>query len=202
MFTDPTQEGAAAPDFTKDLPNQVVTNASFTSILASPFISPEECKAILDDTVLELWSDQINSGNTIHVAKSQKLRGDKEAFPFIPIKEATKLANDQVYKFAVDGIIAQDHPQIIKYTKKGFYDWHNDLNPAFNTRKLTFIINLSHPDECEGGKLEFLNSDTSELFNQQGAIIIFPSFTAHRITPVKKGNKSIVIGHIHGSTFR
>lgn len=202
MFTDPTQEGAAAPDFTKELPNQVVTNASFTSILASPFISPEECKAILDDTILELWSDQINSGDIIHLAKSQKLRGDKEGFPYIPIKEATKLANDQVFKFAVDGIIAQDHPQIVKYTKKGFYDWHNDLTPSLSTRKLTFIINLSHSEECEGGELEFLNIESNPLFKQQGAIIVFPSFTTYRITPVKKGTKSIVIGHIHGSTFK
>ena len=201
MFTSPEQDSPAS-DFTSVEPATVVTNASFSSILTSPFISPEECKAVLDDTIVELWAGQMNSGKVIHQAKAQKLRGDKNAFPYIPIKEATKLANDQVYKFNIDGIIAEDHPQIIKYGKRDFYDWHTEINPAFATRKLTFIINLSHPDEADGGKLEFLNSDSNELFNTQGSIIIFPSFTAYRITPIKKGTKSIVVGHIHGSTFK
>jgi hypothetical protein len=201
MFTSPEQDNPAS-DFTSIDPASVVLNASFSSILTSPFISPEECKVILDNTILELWAGQLNSNKIIHQAKAQKLRGDKNGFPFIPIKEATKLANDQVYKFAIDGIIAEDYPQIVKYGKKDFYEWHNEINPAFATRKLTFIINLSHPEEADGGKLEFLNSEFNELFNAQGSIVIFPSFTTYRITPIKKGTKSIVVGHIHGSTFK
>jgi predicted 2-oxoglutarate/Fe(II)-dependent dioxygenase YbiX len=139
----------------------------------------------------------------LHSSRRQKLRGDVQAFPFLNIRDVTKLANTKIYDFNLLGIIDQDYPQIFKYSEGDFYNWHIDLNPLAPSRKLTFIINLSTSDSCEGGNIEFLNTDTSSVdVSEQGSCLILPSFTPYRITPVTKGIKYFIIGHVHGPIFK
>ena len=113
--------------------------------------------------------------------------------------------------------------QFTKYNKKQFYGWHRDSweipyhepnNPRRHNkiRKLSVTISLSGPEDYKGGNLEFnLNKgDLSQKFNKlickeirpRGSIVVFPSFTLHRVQPVTKGTRySLVVWNL-GYPFR
>ena len=96
--------------------------------------------------------------------------------------------------------------QFTKYNKEQFYDWHTD---AFDTphtdgewkgliRKLSITVSLSDPRDYEGGFLEFAvphHEPTKCEFIKarqampRGSIIVFPSYTWHRVTPLTSGTR-------------
>ena len=87
--------------------------------------------------------------------------------------------------------------------EEGHYDWHIDVGKGVPNRKLSYTIQLSKPEDYEGGDLEFLGTETNtEAFRQQGACIIFPSFLAHKVTKVKSGTRYAVVGWVHGPTYK
>ena len=175
-----------------------------TSINFADVFSNEECDLLKENVIDELWMPiKVQGDENHHKGFRQKLRGDVNGFPFDQIKEVTKAANNQVYGFDLLGIIDQDFPQVFKYTSDCYYNWHIDLNVVAPTRKMTFIINLSDENDYKGGDLEFLNINVSEYkVNTLGKIIVFPSYIPYRITPVTEGEKKIIIGHVHGATFK
>lgn len=174
------------------------------SINKSYVFTKEECERVIENCVDELWLPSTVIGDSsLHSSKRQKLRGDVEGFPFLNIRDVTKQANDEIYDFNLIGIIDQDYPQVFKYTNKDHYNWHIELNSVAPSRKLTFIINLSDPNQYKGGTIEFLNFDTSEAnINEQGFCLIFPSYIPYKINPVQDGEMHIIVGHIHGALFK
>jgi PKHD-type hydroxylase len=114
-----------------------------------------------------------------------------------------KQANEARFKFDVSGFMNYDAPMIMEYSKGCHYDWHIDVGKAVPNRKLSYTIQLSKPDDYEGGDLEFLGTETNtEAFRQQGTCIIFPSFLAHKVTKVKNGTRYAVVGWVHGPTYK
>jgi len=108
-------------------------------------------------------------------------------------------------------IVAAESCQIARYTKGGFYTWHKDgigaHNGAFNlpdnkflhgnTRKLSMSILLN--DDYEGGDLQFRSS--SPMQGGEGAIIVFPSFIEHQVTPVTRGIRYSLVTWFVGPPF-
>nr|WP_246387555.1 2OG-Fe(II) oxygenase [Chiayiivirga flava] len=92
--------------------------------------------------------------------------------------------------------------QIASYTDGGHYGWHADLGPgAFSRRKLSLSVQLSPDADYDGGDLEFLVSRDSAA-RSQGALIAFPSFLVHRVTPVTRGERWSMVSWIAGPPFR
>ena len=90
--------------------------------------------------------------------------------------------------------------QFTKYKLNQYYHWHEDQDvkpfnngePAYQgkIRKLSCTLQLSHPDEYEGGDLEFETPKgifKVDEIKPRGSICVFPSFVKHRVTPVTKG---------------
>jgi len=65
-----------------------------------------------------------------------------------------KMANDKVWKFDIIGF--GEDIQIGEYTAEegGHYDWHLDLGKHSCFRKISISVQLSNPDEYEGGDLQ------------------------------------------------
>jgi PKHD-type hydroxylase len=179
-------------------------NLEIISINKSELFSPEECSQVLNNCIDELWLPSTVVGDTdFHRSKRQKLRGEVDGFPFLNIRDVTKLANNEIYDFSLMGIIDQDFPQVFKYSENDFYKMHMDLNPMAPSRKLTFIINLSDPSSYTGGEIEFLNIKVdSTLTLEQGACLVFPSYIPYSVSPVTSGEKYVIIGHVHGAVFK
>jgi PKHD-type hydroxylase len=104
-------------------------------------------------------------------------------------------------------------PEQIQYTEylgtnKGHYDWHADIGPGIlSKRKVSITVQLSHPDEYEGGDLELFRGGSMEgpfekAERNQGCVFIFPSYTMHRVTPVTKGIRKSFVLWLGGGHYR
>ena len=56
-------------------------------------------------------------------------------------------------------------------------------------RKLSVSVQLSRPEEYEGGDLQFMVVGGYEPVTAIGSAITFPSYLLHRVTPVTKGTR-------------
>jgi len=91
--------------------------------------------------------------------------------------------------------------------KKGHYSWHHDVNwksIAPYHRKLSVTVQLSSPDEYEGGDFEF-DSDIDQLppeHKEKGTVLVFPSFLRHRVKPITKGTRKALVAWFEGPHWR
>ena len=71
-------------------------------------------------------------------------------------------------------------------------------------RKLSFVVQLSDPDDYEGGNLQLMDEGDKTYFapREKGTIIIFDSRTKHRVTKVKKGIRKSIVGWVSGPRWR
>ncbi len=119
----------------------------------------------------------------------------------------------------------------MQYTQYGpgqFYSWHNDAgiagaykpqsvgnrqeglaNDFLNenielVRKLSFVLQLSDPDDYEGGNLQLLDEGGTSYFapRKRGTVILFDSRTQHRVLPVKSGLRKSIVGWTVGPRWK
>lgn len=110
-------------------------------------------------------------------------------------------ANTHLYEFAVTGL--DEDFQLLRYETGDFFTWHLDCGSgAESTRKLSMSIQLSAPEDYDGGRLEFAVDPRPPMAGLQGAAIIFPSYLAHRITPLTRGTRDCLVAWAHGPAFR
>ena len=119
----------------------------------------------------------------------------------------------------------------MQYTQYGvgqFYSWHNDAGIAGAykpatvgnrtdglaqdfvnenielVRKLSFVLQLSDPDDYEGGNLQLLDESGATYFapRKRGTVILFDSRTQHRVLPVKSGLRKSIVGWTVGPRWK
>ena len=71
-------------------------------------------------------------------------------------------------------------------------------------RKISFSLQLSDPDDYEGGNIQFIDeSDKSYIApRQKGSLIIFDSRTKHRVCKVKSGVRKSIVGWVVGPRWK
>jgi PKHD-type hydroxylase len=119
------------------------------------------------------------------------------------LNQVIQLINNQYFKYDLTGLA--EPPQLSDYREdvNGGYDWHVDSTPAGPFRKLSLAMQLSHPNEYEGGDFEFMIANKPERIDRQrGLIVVFPSNTVHRVTPVTAGSRQSLVQWITGPNFR
>ena len=110
----------------------------------------------------------------------------------------------------------------------GFYTWHQDAGdvPYENNgmiRKLSMSIQLTDPDEYEGGNFQWIEDvrskdtltskdytrDMRDYYRQipnsakqKGSLLLFPSFVHHQVTPVTSGTRTSLVGWFCGHPYR
>lgn len=113
-------------------------------------------------------------------------------------------ANDQFFQFDLDKI---ERIQFTYYDSKedGAYNKHIDpmnWNIPHN-RKLSLVVQLSDPDEYEGGELLLHTSkEPTVIKKQKGLTAFFPSYVLHECTPVTKGERYVLVAWVHGPPFK
>ena len=92
---------------------------------------------------------------------------------------------------------------------EGHYNWHLDTmfqSPNPSQRKLSMIIQLSDPNEYEGGVFEMqpwmMESPPADKLKNQGTVLVFPSLVHHRVTPVTKGTRYSLVAWMEGPKWR
>ena len=115
--------------------------------------------------------------------------------------------NLQKYPENFDLYTILDDIQYTEYyaTKKGHYGWHQDIGSGWlSKRKVSITVQLSGPDEYEGGDLEYWRGgDGCETApKDKGLVFIFPSYMMHRVTPVTKGIRRSFVLWVGGEHYR
>jgi PKHD-type hydroxylase len=123
-----------------------------------------------------------------------------------------------------------DSIQYTQYSIGQYYNWHTDtsidqyflLSEAASSelsneyanekigieyelcRKLSFSIQLSGPEEYEGGELQFQKDDGSVYFapKEKGVIAVFDSRARHRVRKVTKGVRKSLVGWVVGPRWK
>jgi len=71
------------------------------------------------------------------------------------------------------------------------------------SRKLSFSLQLTDGAEYDGGDLEFFNAAADRAtFRKAGTMVIFPSYWMHRILPLTRGQRDVMVGWVHGPSYR
>ena len=71
-------------------------------------------------------------------------------------------------------------------------------------RKLSFAMQLSDPDDYEGGNVELISEANQNYIapRQRGTIILFDSRTQHRGNKVTKGTRRSIVGWVVGPRWK
>lgn len=110
--------------------------------------------------------------------------------------------NSRYFKFDIFG--ATEGFQFTKYVAPtGHYGKHVDCGFNSPVRKLSFTLQLSDPNEYEGGDLRLYTDDKPTIANRkQGFVTVFPSYVLHEVTPVTKGTRYSLVSWITGKPFK
>jgi PKHD-type hydroxylase len=87
---------------------------------------------------------------------------------------------------------------------QGHYGKHLDIGRNMGgSRKLSFILQLSDPEDYEGGEVRLHHtSEPLVLPKERGKLIFFPSWTLHDVTPVTQGIRRSLVGWVAGPKFK
>ncbi|MBP6728289.1 MAG: 2OG-Fe(II) oxygenase [Microthrixaceae bacterium] len=182
--------------------------------------TPRQCRRIvdlahgmrLDDALLEGVAGAEIADEGIRRSRTAWIPPTDESW-WIYDKLAKVVAKaNRTYRFDLTGF-AEDL-QFTAYDEPGaFYGWHQDgLDGAVAVRKLSIVVQLTSPDEYEGGELQFfevLDDDDDERFEEftvlsreLGTAIVFPSFEYHRVMPIRSGARHSLVSWVSGPPFR
>ena len=150
---------------------------------------------------------------------------------WLPSLVETYMRNLNTYYFQYDLTnLSEGMCQYTVYNEGDYYDWHVDADvfTAYNTkskpgfplplpldvdkhllqreqhiRKLSFTLQLSHPDEYTGGELQLNLHKKMQTVNKQfGMLTVFDSRISHRVRKVKSGTRRSLVGWMIGPRWK
>ena len=123
-----------------------------------------------------------------------------------------------------------ENMQYTRYAEGQYYGWHNDAGLAIQykpvsvgnrgtgeqtaqdylnenlelVRKLSFALQLSDPDDYEGGNVVLLDEAGKKYIvpRKRGTIVLFDSRTQHRVNKVKSGIRKSIVGWVVGPRWK
>ena len=110
--------------------------------------------------------------------------------------------NNRFFQFDIHGL--NEGLQFTNYkAPSDKYKKHTDRSLNFIIRKLSISIQLTNPEEYDGGDLIlYEESKGTEMKKEQGTLVIFPSFIMHEVKPVTKGERNSLVTWVTGKQFK
>jgi PKHD-type hydroxylase len=148
--------------------------------------------------------DQMDLNTEIRNSNIAFIRSSDESNKWIfqRITSAVIDINQQFWHFDLSRI---ETLQYSEYNIGQFYKEHIDMmyqSPNRAVRKLSFSIQLTDPDEYEGGDVLIKPSSNAPIHRNKGTISFFPSYISHEVTPVTKGTRHALVGWVTGPAFK
>lgn len=125
-------------------------------------------------------------------------------FIFFKLSQALNKLNDAYFKYDLTGM---EDLQFSEYdaSYQGMYKNHTDDGFEAHGRKLSFSLQLSAPEDYDGGDLliyRFRLDQSHAVKKQKGLLAAFPSHSIHEVTPVTRGTRYTLVGWVHGPRWR
>jgi PKHD-type hydroxylase len=167
----------------------------------------DECKEIikignlLDKKNATLIGDIIDKDARICKTSWIEYCKDSE-FIYKKITEAVIHLNENYFNFDLTGFA--EPFQFTEYNEPdNFYGYHTDSGYNQIIRKLSVTLQLTPQDQYKGGDLELLyRSEPLKMEKSVGKLVVFPSYTLHRVLPVTKGTRHSLVGWVAGPQFK
>lgn len=169
--------------------------------------SPQECEQILtlanDESLI---TGRVGEGEVIDSIRKNEIcfieSSDlRNSWIFERCAEVINHVNYEFFHFDLQKI---EILQIGKYKSddSGYYGKHIDAHRQSGTfRKLSFSVQLSDPNEYEGGELLLhLGQEPTVAPKEKGCATFFPSYTLHEVTPITKGTRYSLVGWVQSAT--
>jgi predicted 2-oxoglutarate/Fe(II)-dependent dioxygenase YbiX len=174
---------------------------------AAGFLTDAEMDRLIADHASSLAEGKLGPGNTnAQIRRSQVVMlgtDEKYAWLYDRLWAAARECNRQFFCVDIAGV--ETNVQLGRYdsSDRGFYNWHTDFAGVRPLRKLSISIQLSRPEDYDGGDLELMYGiEPQKLDKARGTFIVFPSFLLHRVTPVTRGTRWSLVAWILGTRWR
>ena len=85
------------------------------------------------------------------------------------------------------------------------YGWHSDVDWFSSLqvhRKVSITVQLSNPDEYEGGDFELEGAGIDPDYKNRGTVLVFPSYLQHKVNPVLSGTRHSLVAWFEGPQWR
>lgn len=141
---------------------------------------------------------------SIRITRVARIAPNPETKPlFDRIAQVVQRLNQDNYRFDVRGLENLQYT-VYEGSEGGHYTWHVDYGPDNPTpRKISISIQLTDPAQYEGCELQFqMSGEVSTAPRRRGAVISFPSFLLHRVTPIISGTRKALVVWATGPDFR
>lgn len=173
-------------------------------------LSPDECDALIAAVQTHQMKDAgLVKGQTAHDIRRAEI-GWLDDIPdsaWVMDRMIGLVAKANRDGFGFDLTDFGESAQVARYgaERQGHFDWHSDIGAGnwAAKRKLTVVVQLSDPQDYEGGALELRpDSNLATAPRARGLATVFPSFVLHRVTPVTAGTRWSLTLWAHGPQFR
>tara|TARA_B100000131_G_scaffold83870_1_gene80824 strand:+ start:4949 stop:5551 length:603 start_codon:yes stop_codon:yes gene_type:complete len=176
--------------------------------------TPSECDAIIrlgeeqtliNSTVGAGLVDPSKENIAIRKSKNGWIElNDRSKWVYDRIANISRCLNGLNWRFEISGF--NEHLQYTRYdaADKDFYGWHTDGSVKGDgpPRKLSLTIQLSDPNDYEGGDFQLHGTKLSTVAKERGLTVCFPSYTLHQVTPVTKGVRKSLVVWLVGPPFK
>ena len=169
--------------------------------------SKEECQTIINIAKDKGLIKGSTKGKSIKNVRDSKISWlypvDGMDWVFRRVTDIVLNLNEKFFKFDLFGI--NEGFQFTNYeAPSGKYGKHVDRGMNMLVRKLSISIQLTNPEEYEGGELKLYDGeeDGTLMDKTQGTLIIFPSYILHEVTPITKGERNSLVTWVTGKQFK
>jgi PKHD-type hydroxylase len=181
-----------------------------------PYLPYAVGKGFLDDAAIDAliaeFAPGLTQGTLLTGGTDAKMR--RSQIVFIKNRVSTRWLYRRVFAlaeelnrrfFCAEISRIEGNIQLARYdsSDQGFYGWHTDFSRNAPRRKISVSIQLSRPEDYDGGELElFYSGEPYACDKERGDFIAFPSFMLHRVRPVSRGTRWSLVAWISGPRWR
>ena len=167
----------------------------------------EECEKIIkianEKGLVKGATREKNKKSNVRLSRISWLNSnDNLEWVFRKITDIVLNLNNRFFKFDIFGL--NEGLQFTNYkAPSDKYGKHTDRAYAQCIRKLSISIQLTDPNEYEGGELILYEDDKgTKMKKEQGTLVIFPSWILHEVKPVTKGERNSLVTWVTGKQFK
>ena len=172
-------------------------------ISKEPIIPRETCGVIIESFAPKTKVVGIGDKNKIvkktRSTKTHPIQIEEAEDLYALVAGHCNMVNNDIWHF---DLVDMEHLQFLEYNPGDHYNYHLDVGPGkHSTRKLSLVIPLSPIEAYEGGELLVkIGEKETPVPLKQGHAILFPSYILHKVTPVTKGKRFMLVGWMKGKT--
>jgi PKHD-type hydroxylase len=191
------------------LSSEFCTDTTESYAWANNVFTEEEIQKIigigadLEEVNGEIGNQKDNLKGEIRKAKVSWIHPEEgNEWLFRRLVDAIQDINGRFFNFDLLGML--EPLQFTTYHGNGaHYQKHVDRTMGKKARKLSIVVQLSDPEDYEGGNLElYVGHEPIIMEKKKGMISFFPSYVLHGVTPVTKGTRHSLVVWVHGPAFK